>query len=128
MSTKTLIKSKELKRQQLISTLLDINKMIRGSYSVVSTKCGKPNCWCIEGDGHQHARITWTEKGKGNTRAVPNEDDQWLTDMTETYRNFRKLRQDLAALEFDMKNYLNTLEQEIINKTRKGRLYLEAKK
>ena len=127
MSTKTLIKNIGLKRQQLITKLLDM-KMIRGSYSVVSTKCGKPNCWCVEGDGHQHARITWTENGKGNTRAVPNEDDQWLTEMTEAYRKFRRLRQNLAALELDMKNCLNTLEQEIINKTRKGRLYLETKK
>ena len=127
MSIKKLIKSKELRRERIIFKLLNVTEMIRGSYSVVSTKCGKPTCWCLDGDGHQHARITWTERGKGNTRAVPNDDDKWLTKMTKVYRDFRQLKQELLTLEAEIKNDLTLLEQEIINKTRKGRAYLEPK-
>jgi len=127
MSMKKSINSKELRRKRIISKLLDVTEMIRGSYIIVKTKCGKPACWCVDGDGHQHARITWTENGKGNTRAVPDEDDKWLTKMTKTYRDFRQLKQELVALEADIKNDLAGLEQKIISKTRKGRDYLESK-
>jgi hypothetical protein len=94
---------------------------------MVSTKCGKLNCWCIDGEGHQHARITWLEQGKRNTRAVPEEDDKWLTTMTKAYRDFRHLRQALATLETEIKNDLALLEQEVVKNTRKGRAYLETK-
>lgn len=127
MSTKKSINNKELKRKRLISKLLNVTEMIRGTYSMVSTKCGKPNCWCIDGEGHQHARITWLEQGKRNTRAVPEEDDKWLTTMTKAYRDFRHLRQALATLETEIKNDLALLEQEVIKNTRKGRAYLETK-
>jgi len=40
------IREKEKKRQDILSSLLDSDKMVRGSFCQIYVRCGKSSCWC----------------------------------------------------------------------------------
>lgn len=130
MSIKTLyeLKKNEKNRQKLVMRLLDIGEMVRGSFCQIYVKCGKDNCWCKTGKGHLHQRMSFREDGKSHQRAVPKEEYDWIEDMTNRFREFRKLRKDIVKLEKSMKDLLNEYEEEVVKKTKKGKLYLEISK
>jgi hypothetical protein len=128
MSSQNKIKNAEKNRQSIISALLDVSSMLRGSYALVHTKCGRGNCWCNqEKEGHPHSRITWSEQGQGVTRKVPSEDIDWIQEVTSNYKDFRRLRRELLHLEDQIRRLLDAYESEVVRKTRKGRAYLQVK-
>ena len=114
----------ERERSRLLSELLDVRIMLRGSYALVYTKCGKDTCRCKQGKGHPHPRISWSEKGKGITRKVPRDQIAWVREVTENYREFRSLRRSLISLEAESKKLLDDLENALIERTRKGMSFL----
>jgi hypothetical protein len=126
MSTKILekIKKKEEKRQALLSQLLKEKKMVRGSFCQIFVKCGKSPCWCINEKGHPHKRMSWHYKGKSYSRAVPKEDHQWIEEMTNNFREHRKMRKEIAKLENEIQKNLDQLEEYEIRKSIKGKKYL----
>lgn len=125
MSSKTQIKKLERQRQTLIQDLLHTQQMIRGSFGTVTRKCGKPNCWCVEGAGHPVNRITWTEKAHSRTKAIPAEDASWIETMTDNYRRFRKNRQALRTLERKINTVVDELEAKIVAATKRQKEYLK---
>lgn len=125
MSSKTQIKKLERQRQTLIQDLLHTQQMIRGSFGTVTRKCGKPNCWCVEGAGHPVKRITWTEKAHSRTKAIPAEDASWIETMTDNYRRFRKNRQALRTLERKINTVVDALEAKIVAATKRQKEYLK---
>ena len=125
MSSTTQIKKLERQRQTLIQDLLHTKHMIRGSFGTATRKCGKPNCWCAEGSGHPVKRITWTEKARSRTRAIPAADATWIKTMTDNYRRFRKNRQALRALERKINTVIDELEAKIVAVTRRQKEYLK---
>ena len=117
----------EQERSRILSELLRVESMLRGSYALIYTKCGKDNCWCKDGKGHPHSRITWCQKGQGVTRKVPPDQIAWVREVTENYRNFRSLRRRLLRLQADSKKFLDQIEKDLIENTRKGKSFLETK-
>lgn len=117
----------EQERSRILSELLRVESMLRGSYALIYTKCGKDNCWCKNGKGHPHSRITWCQKGQGVTRKVPPDQIAWVREVTENYRNFRSLRRRLLRLQADSKKFLDQIEKDLIENTRKGKSFLETK-
>jgi len=115
----------EQQRKQILEELLREGRMLRGSYAQVYTKCGKQNCWCKDGKGHPHSRITWSEKGEGITRKVPREEIAWVQEVTDRYRRFRSLRRELVRLEAEVRELLNDHEKNVVEKTRSGKDFLE---
>lgn len=125
MSSTTQIKKLERQRQTLIQDLLHTKQMIRGSFGTVTRKCGKPNCWCVEGNGHPVKRITWTEKARSRTQAIPTADAIWIETMTDNYRRFRKNRQALRALERKINTAVDALEAKIVEVTKRQKEYFK---
>ena len=125
MSSKTQIRKLERQRQKLIQELLETQQMIRGSFGTVMRKCGKPNCWCAEGTGHPVNRITWTDKGRARTKAIPAEDAAWVATMTAHYKRFRKNRQELRALDKQLNREIDELEAKLADRTRQQKAYLK---
>ena len=117
----------EQQRSQALSDLLDIRVMMRGSYGVVYTKCGKENCRCKKDKGHPHPRISWTENGIGVTRKVPQENIPWVQQVTESYRRFRKLRRRLVELESQIKELLDARQNRVIETTRNRKAFMTPK-
>jgi hypothetical protein len=116
----------ERQRTRILSDLLATRAILRGSYARIYTKCGKDNCWCKEGKGHPHSRITWSEDGQGFTRKVPSDQVDWVREMTESYRTFRALRRELASLEKQGKRLLDAWEDHLVKTTRSNTDFLKA--
>jgi len=117
---------KKLKRllsrqEQLLERLLASPPMVRGTFSQVQTRCGKPNCWCARSHkGHSHARIIWSKEGKLRTRKVPPDQIDLIRELTSNYRRFRSLRRQIAALQMKIRTLLDELEAEQMEKSRKS--------
>ena len=124
MSTRKRIKSTEHRRALLMGEILETKFMVRGTFGQVYRRCGKPTCWCAEGEGHLSNRITWTEGGKSRTKAIPEEDIAWIKSMTQNYKAFRKARQNIRELAARLSNLLDELEREIVERTNQKRTYL----
>jgi hypothetical protein len=122
---------------QVLEEMLRIKTMLPGSYNKVYCRCGKRNCWCYakgEGksksnkskdkEGHPYRRITWTEKGVSKTKAIPDKDVDWIKEVTENYRKFRKKRKEIQKLEESIRRLLEDYRNHIVKKTRRLREYL----
>jgi len=125
-----LYKIKELiARQSLLADKLrKINCMLKGVHCVVHTKCGKPNCWCVNEKGHRHERISWREANRSCIRAIPNDDIQWVKEMTKNYHSFKKLQTTLVNTQKELNSTIEKLRDEIIGRTKRGKAYLKIKK
>lgn len=120
------IKSLEKKHQEILSELILMKKMVWGSFCLIHVKCGKKYCKCATGgELHPHWRMSWKENGKGMSRAVPKEERPWIAEMTNNYKKFRELRRQLNDVNEEIKTFLDAYEEDIVKKTRKGKLYLE---
>jgi len=127
MSTKVLkkIQEKEMRRREFISLLLENKKMVKGSFCQIFVKCGKKNCWCVNGKGHSHWRMSLREQGKSFSRAVPIEEYEWIKEMTGNYRIFKKMRKQLVKLEKEIQILLDRYENACVNQSKKGKSYLD---
>lgn len=118
------IQKLEKRRQDIISEMFSINEMVWGSFCLIHVKCGKKYCKCNTGKLHPHHRMSWRENGKSISRAVPKEEHEWIEEMTGNYRKFRELRKQLIEIEDNIKSFLDTYEEGVVKKTRKGKSYL----
>ena len=124
MSTPNKIRKLEQRRERLIGELLKTQAMIRGSFGTVHRKCGAPNCWCAQGSGHPLDRINYSQDGRSRTKAVKAQDVEWAREMTENYKRFRKIRQELRSLEKQINQAIEELEAKIVGKTARQRNYV----
>ncbi len=116
------------KRDVLIGNLQNIDCMIKGCYCISSTKCGKLNCRCTNGDRHRLERLIWREDGRSISRAVPEKDIEWIKEMTCNHNVYKKLRKQLNLLDQKIAQQMDTLYLSCIKKSKKGRGYLTVEK
>lgn len=124
MSTQQRIKTLRAQRAQLLEEILAVETMIPGAFKEVYRKCGRKNCWCAEQGGHLLRRITWSDNGVSRSKAINENDVEWIKDTTEQYREFKRKCRELFRLDVDLKGLLAAHEKEIIEKTRRLRDYL----
>ena len=98
--------------------------MIPGSYSEVYSKCGKQSCRCNDGIGHLFKRITWSDNGRCRTKGIPDQDIQWIKEVTEHYRGFKRKRREMKQLEDRLRKLVDGYVKEMVDKTRKQKEYL----
>lgn len=100
----------------IVDTLMQTQSMVKGSFSTVYRKCGKPTCWCADSAqrGHVSTRITWNEHGISRTRTVNEADRERLRNANESYRKYRQGRRQLRMEEHQLEQLLNKLEAESI--------------
>ncbi|MBW8036519.1 MAG: hypothetical protein FVQ79_13060 [Planctomycetes bacterium] len=124
MSTLNQIEELEKQRARILKQILSIGLMLPGTYKEVYCKCGKPNCWCYEKQGHLFRRITWSENGRSRTKAIPEDDISWIKEITGNYREFQKKRRQIKELEGVLKDLLGKHAGAVIEKSRQLRDYL----
>jgi hypothetical protein len=114
MATAKKIKLAGKRIAHLVETLADTKVTVRGSFSTVHRRCGKPNCWCAEQGqkGHVCTRITWTENGISRTKTVKAQEQQRLQNAAETYRTYRRNRRKLRAEEKLLEKLLDLYESD----------------
>jgi len=113
------------KESALVDELLQIENLLKGSYRDVYTKCGKPTCWCFDGKGHKHGRLSWQEKGKPYIRAIPKDDVEWVIEMTVNHKHFKKKFQQLVEIQEKIKGALEEYCDKRIMKTKRRKKYLD---
>ena len=115
MATPNQIKHVSKRIERLVHTLLKTKAMVKGSFSTVHRRCGKPTCWCADHEkkGHPSTRITWTEKGISHTKTVKEKDVERLRNAVESYRTYRRNRRQLRAEENLLEELLGAYEQNI---------------
>ena len=122
-----IIKAEE-KRKELISQLFEKKEMVRGSFCEIFVKCGTKSCYCNTGKKHSHKRMSWHEKGISFSRAVPREDYEWIEEMTNNFREYKKIRKEITKVEKEIVALLDRYEEAILKKSRKGKPYLDVSK
>lgn len=121
------VKKIEEARSLVLQHLLELEEMIPGSYKSLFRKCGRSNCWCSQQqDGHRFQRITWTEDGIAKSKAIRNEDVEWIKKVTNNFRTFQKMKRKLRGLETQLRSCIERHEKGQVQRTRKLRSYLWA--
>jgi len=95
----------------LVRILAERQPMVKGSVYRMQRKCGKPNCGCAAGDGHDSMMLSWSEGGRTRLRSIPEEKLNELKRLTETYQRFRKARARLVKIHKSMLDVVNRLEE-----------------
>lgn len=114
-----------LRHAELLNCIVEIRAMIRGSFSTVYRKCGKPNCRCAKGDGHPLDRIVFFQGSRSTSRAVAKGEVQWVKSMTENRRKFREYRQQLRAVQKAIQDEIDEFEEEVISSSTEKKAWLK---
>jgi hypothetical protein len=66
-----------------------------GSLVLNTTRCGKPNCHCANGDGHQSWLLVFMANGKKRVERVPQE---WVEEVRQRVEAGRALKEAIADI------------------------------
>jgi hypothetical protein len=105
---------------RLLRQILRHERMLRGSFHQVYTRCGKDNCWCAKAKkGHPHTRLTWTEEGLMMTRKVGASERKTVLELTNAYKRFGEQRRELTALHQQIQDRLDDYEKVVVRQSRR---------
>jgi hypothetical protein len=108
-----------------LKELLRPQRILRGSFHQVYTRCGKANCWCAKArSGHAHTRLTWSEGGTFFTRKVPTAEREQVARLTNRYRQFRGQRGQLSTSQMKIQEGLDRYEKALIREVRRALAFL----
>ncbi len=68
-----------------------------GSLSLTHRRCGKPNCCCVEGDGHPLWQLTFMVEGKKRVERIPEEWVEEVRRRVEEGREFKRAMVEVFA-------------------------------
>jgi hypothetical protein len=60
-----------------------------GSLALTHRRCGKPNCHCVEGEGHPVWSLTFRVNGKKRVERIPDEWVEQIRPLVEQGRQFK---------------------------------------
>jgi hypothetical protein len=62
---------------------------IAGSLARTLRRCGKPTCWCADGEGHEQWTLTFMVDGKKRVQAIPADWVNELRPLVDAARRFK---------------------------------------
>jgi hypothetical protein len=90
--------AKERHFRSQLAQLIDQRGLIRGSLLVRRRRCGKPNCRCARGAGHESLYLAVSQGGRTRQLFVPKAYEpavrQWVAD----YRRAGELMEEISRL------------------------------
>ena len=87
------------KQDSLAEALLsERGPVLKGTFHLGHTRCGKDNCKCAHGEPHTTAVLVVSDKGDRRTFYLRAAERQEVRRRTERYRRFRKIRAELSKL------------------------------
>ncbi len=66
-----------------------------GSLSLAHRKCGKPNCSCVEGEGHPLWSLTFMVEGKKRVESIP---EDWVDEVRRRVEEGREFKQAVVEV------------------------------
>lgn len=83
-----------------IAQLATSERYLRGSLSERSSKCGKPNCRCATGEGHQSLYLVQSHSGKMRQICIPKALQDPVRQAVVEYQQIQRLIDEVAELEW----------------------------
>jgi hypothetical protein len=83
-----------------IAQLTTSERFLRGSLSERSGKCGKPNCHCASGEGHQSLYLVQSHAGKTRQWCVPKALQDPVRQAVGEYQEIQRLVNEVSELEW----------------------------
>ena len=105
---------------EVIQEMLSFESMVRGTFYVAKTKCGKPTCRCAQGYLHTHARLTWSEEGKQHTQKITEKQEGDIVRLTAAYKKYRQLFRQLVKVEEELRLELEKFEWNIVKRSHRA--------
>ncbi len=104
------LRNSERRLSSLIGSLTaERGPMVRGVFQFHGTRCGKPNCKCVQGELHPTAVLAVSEKGRRRNIYVRLPDRTEIQQRSERYRRFRQSRAEIARLGAEILNLADEL-------------------
>ena len=73
---------------------------LRGTLSLRSSKCGKPNCHCASGEMHQSVYLVQSHAGKLRQICVPKAWQERVRQAVNDYQQMQRLIEEVSELEW----------------------------
>jgi len=98
---------------RLLSQVLALRELLKGSVYELRTRCGKPSCHCASRQGPLHSTtvLSWSEAGRTRLRSVAPQDRARWRRLTEDYRCFRQGRARLVKIHRQVLRAVDRLEK-----------------
>lgn len=98
----------------LRSLIAEREPLVRGAFQAHGTRCGKPNCKCLQGALHPTAVLVVSEEGERRNIYVRTVDRQDLKRRNERYRRFRQSRAEIATVGAEILGLVDELLETLI--------------
>jgi hypothetical protein len=83
-----------------IAQLASRQRLLRGSLSERVGKCGKPNCHCVQGEGHRSLYLVQSHGGKLRQECVPKALHDPVRHAVGEYQEIQRLLNEVSELEW----------------------------
>jgi hypothetical protein len=75
-------------------------RFLRGALSERSSKCGKPNCHCVNGEGHKSLYLVQSDAGKVRQICVPKPLQDPVRQAVAEYQKMQRLIDEVSELQW----------------------------
>jgi hypothetical protein len=75
-------------------------RFLRGTLSERSSKCGKPNCRCADGEGHTSLYLVQSQAGKVRQLCIPKALQDPIRQAVGEFQEMQRLLQEVSELEW----------------------------
>jgi hypothetical protein len=94
------LSAEERSLRSRIAQLTSGVRFLRGTLSVRSSKCGKPNCHCAKGEGHGSVYLVDSHAGKIRQTCVPKSSQDMVRQAVAEYREIQLLLNEVSEMEW----------------------------
>lgn len=83
-----------------IAQIASGERFLRGTLSERSSKCGKPNCRCANGEGHASLYLVQSHAGKVRQLCIPKALQDPVRQAVREFQEMQRLLQEVSELEW----------------------------
>ncbi|MFN2119908.1 MAG: DUF6788 family protein [Anaerolineales bacterium] len=91
----------ERRARSQLAQLLSQRGMMRGTLLVRTRRCGKANCRCARGEGHESLFLVISENGRTRQLFVPKDWESRVRRWVEDYHRARDLLEEVSRIYWD---------------------------
>jgi hypothetical protein len=83
-----------------LAQIASSERFLRGTLSERSSKCGKPNCHCVDGEGHRSLYLVESQAGKVRQICIPKTLQDPVRQAVGEYQEMQRLLHEVSELEW----------------------------
>lgn len=98
--TRTEFPAMERGRRSRVAQLSHYSRLMRGTLTIRSRRCGKASCHCAHGEPHVSLYLVQSQKGKPRQLYVPKEWEDRVRRAVTDYQELQNLVEEVSELEW----------------------------